>query len=178
MRFLFSHYYDLLPSSITQQDIINYICFIVKEHGVGREKCHQAAQACSFYYKYVYPSAFIIPAGFYPRKTHKLPQVFSVEQIPVSYTHLDVYKRQLVHKEMANFESAGKLSEEGYDLLTNWYRQYKQVEKADSLVAAKKAAFPDGKWKKSEAGMAIAREKDIHKKITLFNEYLQDDPAT
>lgn len=81
MRFLFSHYYDLLPSSITQQDIINYICFIVKEHGVGREKCHQAAQACSFYYKYVYPSGFIIPAGFYPRKTHKLPQVFSVEQI-------------------------------------------------------------------------------------------------
>ena len=81
MRFLFSHYYDLLPSAISQQDIINYICFIIKEHGVGREKCHQAAQACSFYYKHVYPSPFIIPAGFYPRKTHKLPQVFSVAQI-------------------------------------------------------------------------------------------------
>ena len=81
MRFLFSHYYDVLPASITQQDIVNYICFIVKEHGVGREKCHQVAQACSFYYKYVYPSPFIIPAGFYPRKTHKLPQIFSVDQV-------------------------------------------------------------------------------------------------
>lgn len=84
----------------------------------------------------------------------------------------------IVHKELANFESAGKLSEEGYDLLTNWYRGDKQVAKADSLLAAKKAAFPDGKWKKSEADMAIAREKDIHKKITLFNEYLQAYPAT
>lgn len=81
MRFLFAHYYDLLPGSITQQDIINYICFIVKEHGVGREKCHQVAQSCSFYYKHVYPSPFIVPAAFYPRKTHKLPQVFTVEQV-------------------------------------------------------------------------------------------------
>jgi len=48
---------------------------------VGREKCHQAAQACSFFFKHVYPSPFIIPAAFYPRKTHKLPQVFSVLQI-------------------------------------------------------------------------------------------------
>ncbi len=81
MRYLFAHYYDLLPESISQQDIINYISFIIKEHGVGREKCHQVAQSCSFYYKHVYPSAFIVPSAFYPRKTHKLPQVFSVAQI-------------------------------------------------------------------------------------------------
>lgn len=81
MRFLFAHYYDILPGSITQQDIINYLCFIVKEHGVGREKCHQVAQSCSFYYKHVYPSPFIVPAAFYPRKTHKLPQVFTVGQV-------------------------------------------------------------------------------------------------
>ena len=61
MRFIFSHYYDRLPSQISQQDIISYICFIIKEHGVGREKYHQAAQACSFYFKHVCPSAFIIP---------------------------------------------------------------------------------------------------------------------
>jgi integrase/recombinase XerD len=81
MRFLFSHYHDQLPSAIGQQQIINYICFIIKEHGVGREKCHQVAQACSFYFKHVFPSAFIIPAAFYPRKSHKLPQVFSIAQI-------------------------------------------------------------------------------------------------
>jgi site-specific recombinase XerD len=48
---------------------------------VGREKCHQVAQSCSFYYKYVDPSPFVVPSAFYPRKQHRLPQVFSVEQI-------------------------------------------------------------------------------------------------
>lgn len=81
MRFLFAHYFNLLPEAITQQDIINYICYIIKEHGVGNEKCHQVAQACSFYYKHVYPSPFIVPSAFYPRKANKLPQVFSVQQI-------------------------------------------------------------------------------------------------
>lgn len=48
---------------------------------MGREKCHQVAQSCSFYYKHVYPLPFIVPAAFYPRKTHKLPKVFTVAQI-------------------------------------------------------------------------------------------------
>ena len=34
MRFLFAHYYDVLPQSISQPDIINYITFIIKAHGV------------------------------------------------------------------------------------------------------------------------------------------------
>ena len=81
MRFLFSHYPDVLPDSISQKDIINYINHIIREHGVGREKCHQVAQSCSFFFKYVMPSPFIVPSQFYPRKEHKLPQVFSMEQI-------------------------------------------------------------------------------------------------
>ena len=81
MHFLFAHYYDVLPQNINQPDIINYITFIIKAHGVGREKCHQVAQACSFYYVFVYPSSFIVPSAFYPRKTNKLPQVFSMVQI-------------------------------------------------------------------------------------------------
>ncbi len=81
MRFLFAHYPDVVPDSISQQDIINYINYIIKEHGVGREKCHQVAQSCSFFFKYVMPSPFIVPSQFYPRKEHKLPQVFSIEQI-------------------------------------------------------------------------------------------------
>jgi integrase/recombinase XerD len=39
------------------------------------------AQSCSFYYKHVYPNPYIVPSGFYPRKAHKLPKVFSQEQI-------------------------------------------------------------------------------------------------
>jgi site-specific recombinase XerC len=81
MRFLFAHYPDVVPDSISQQDIINYINYIIKVHEVGREKCHQVAQSCSFFFKYVMPSPFIVPSQFYPRKEHKLPQVFSIEQI-------------------------------------------------------------------------------------------------
>ena len=81
MRFIFAHYHDVLPGSISQTDIINYLCFIQKEHGVGREKCHMVSQSCSFYYQHVYPSPFIIPTAFHPRKQHKLPQVFTVEQV-------------------------------------------------------------------------------------------------
>jgi integrase/recombinase XerD len=81
MRFLFSHYTELLPGAITGRDIVSYINFIIKEHGVGREKCHQVAQSCSFFFKHVLPSPFVIPSQFYPRKENKLPQVFTVDQV-------------------------------------------------------------------------------------------------
>ncbi len=81
MRFLFAHYCDLIPESIVSKDIIAYINFIIKEHEVGREKCHQVAQACSFFFKHVMPSAFVIPSQFYPRKENKLPQVLSTDQV-------------------------------------------------------------------------------------------------
>jgi len=81
MRFLFAHYVDVLPASITSMDVVNYINFVVKEHGVGWEKCHQVAQACSFFYKHVMPSALVIPSQFYPRKQSRLPQVFTHQQI-------------------------------------------------------------------------------------------------
>lgn len=96
MRFLFAHYHEVLPSSIGQQDIINYITFIIKEHGVGREKCHQVAQACSFFFKHVYPSAYIVPSAFYPRKQHKLPQVFSVAQVEQLLSVIENEKHKMI----------------------------------------------------------------------------------
>ena len=81
MRFIFAHYPDLLPGSITSRNITSYVNFIMKEHGVSREKCHQVAQSCSFFFKYVLPSPFVIPSQFYPRKENKLPKVFSAEQV-------------------------------------------------------------------------------------------------
>jgi len=81
MRYLFAHYCDVPPASIVSKDIIAYINFVIKEHGVGREKCHQVAQACSFFYKHVLPSALVIPSQFYPRKQSKLPRVFTADQV-------------------------------------------------------------------------------------------------
>jgi site-specific recombinase XerD len=96
MRFLFAHYHDVEPGSISQQHIINYINFIINEHGVGREKCHQVAQSCSFFYKHVYPSPFIVPSAFYPRITHKLPQVFTIEQIQQLLSVIDNIKHKMI----------------------------------------------------------------------------------
>lgn len=81
MRFLFAHYNDVVPASIVSMDIVHYINFIKKEHGIGRAKCHQVAQACSFFFKHVMPSPFVNPSQFYPRKENRLPKVFSADQI-------------------------------------------------------------------------------------------------
>ena len=41
-----------------------------------------------------------------------------------------------------------------------------------------KAAFPEGDWKKNEAGAAFYKEKDLAKKVILFQEYVRKYPPT
>ena len=96
MRFLFAHHCDLLPGAIASKEIISYINFIIKEHGVGREKCHQVAQSCSFFFKYVMPSPFVIPSQFYPREENKLPQVFNKDQVKQLISVITNLKHRLV----------------------------------------------------------------------------------
>ena len=81
MRLLFSHYNDLSPKSISQNDIVNYINFIKVEHGVSRDKCRMTAQSCSFFYKHIYKAEFIVPSAFYPRKEFRLPDILTQEQV-------------------------------------------------------------------------------------------------
>ena len=96
MRFIFAHYPDLLPASITSQHIVSYINFIITAHGVGREKCHQVAQSCSFFFKHVLPSPFVIPSQFYPRKENKLPRVFSVAEVKQMLTVIPNLKHRVM----------------------------------------------------------------------------------
>lgn len=96
MRYLFAYHCDLLPGTIVSKDIICYINFIVNEHGVGREKCHQVAQSCSFFFKHVIPSPFVIPSQFYPRKENKLPQVFSTHQVKQLISVITNLKHRMV----------------------------------------------------------------------------------
>jgi site-specific recombinase XerD len=81
MRFLFAHFNDLPPKTITQNNIIDYINFIKIEHGVSRDKCRMTAQSCSFFYKHIFKSEFIIPNAFYPRKEFRLPEILAEEQV-------------------------------------------------------------------------------------------------
>ncbi len=86
--------------------------------------------------------------------------------------------KELVPQELEAFEKKGNLTEEGYNLLIQWYSRDKRKEKADSLTAAMKAAFPNGTWKKNEAIMAFNKEKDLAKKLELYNAYISKYPPT
>lgn len=81
MRFLFAYYNHLSPDQITQNHIFDYLIFIKREHGVGRDKCRMSASACSFFFRNILPTPYVIPSELYPRKEFRLPDILSVEQI-------------------------------------------------------------------------------------------------
>ena len=81
MRYIFAHYNHLSPTELTQNHIIEYLIFIKKEHGVGRDKCRMAASACSYFFKNIAPTPYITPNSFYPKKEFRLPDILSTEQI-------------------------------------------------------------------------------------------------
>ncbi len=84
----------------------------------------------------------------------------------------------LIRNELAALESRGNLKEAEYSTMISWYTRDKQKEKADNLTAAMKAAYPDGNWKKNEAGMSFNKEKDPAKKLALYNDYIAKYPPT
>lgn len=94
MRFIFAHYNHLSPKEIGQQHIISYLNFIKSEHGVGRDKCRMVAQSCSFFFKHILPTPYLVPHQFYPRKEFKLPDILSIEQI----THVLNVTQNIKHK--------------------------------------------------------------------------------
>ena len=96
MRLLFSYYNEVDPRSIKTQDIIDYIQYIKSVYKVGREKCHQVAQSCSFFYKQVLPTPFIIPSSFYPRKEYKLPTLMSEEEVKKLIDGVDHKKHKVM----------------------------------------------------------------------------------
>jgi integrase/recombinase XerD len=81
MTLLFKYYNDRPVSSITQADIEQYMLYIKEVHKVGRAKCKSVAQACSFFYKRVLPSPFIVPSNLYPRKQFLLPNIMSEDEV-------------------------------------------------------------------------------------------------
>lgn len=83
-----------------------------------------------------------------------------------------------IAKELEDFEAKGNLKEAGYNTLIQWYTRDKKKAKADSLTIAMKAAFPEGDWKKNEAGAVFYKEKDPAKKAVLFQEYVRKYPPT
>jgi thiol-disulfide isomerase/thioredoxin len=78
----------------------------------------------------------------------------------------------VIQNELLAFEAKGNITEQGYNMLIQMYTKDKRKEKADSLTAVMKAAYPNGSWQLNEAGMAFNKEKDLAKKKILFEEFV------
>jgi|688.fasta_scaffold07615_11 site-specific recombinase XerD len=81
LKFLFAYYQDVSPFLITDQMIITYLHYIIREHGVGRVKCRMVAHACSYYFKHILQCPYYTPKHIYPRKKLTLPEVFRPSEI-------------------------------------------------------------------------------------------------
>lgn len=70
------------------------------------------------------------------------------------------------------------ITEPDYATLSKWYGKLKMKSTADSFTTLMKEKFPDGNWKKNELGSAFSNEKDLTKKLALYNEYIAKYPPS
>lgn len=70
------------------------------------------------------------------------------------------------------------IKESDYAMLTQWYNRLKMKSTADSFSTIMKGKYPEGTWKKNEAGLAFNKEKDPAKKLALYNAYIAKYPLT
>lgn len=131
LRFLFAYYNHLNPEELTQEHIASYINYIKKEHGVGRDKCRMCAQSCSFFFKHILPSPYVVPHALYPRKEFRLPDILTQEQM----AHVLQSTSNIKHKAIiALFYGTGmRLSELRFLEMKNIDRSQMQVK----IVAGK-----------------------------------------
>lgn len=81
LTLLFKHYNELSVEELRQEHIEKYLIFIKENHKVGRAKCRSVAQACSYFFKKVMPSDYIVPSNLYPKKQFVLPDIMSEKQV-------------------------------------------------------------------------------------------------
>ena len=96
MRLLFQYYNDRDVEVITSQDITNYIVFIKQHHLVGYAKCRGVAHACSYFFKHVIKTPFVLPSVLYPKKQFKLPKVMLPEEVKVLFSHVTCLKTKCI----------------------------------------------------------------------------------
>jgi integrase/recombinase XerD len=81
LTLLFKHYNNLQVEELRQEHIERYLIFIKENHRVGRAKCRSVAQACSYFFKKVMPSDYIVPSKLYPKKQFVLPDIMTEQQV-------------------------------------------------------------------------------------------------
>lgn len=96
IRYLFGCYNQLPVDSIGEEQVVAYLNYIIREHSVGRDKCRQVVQACSFLYKNILSAPFTIPSHLYPRPQHRLPDILNIEQMATLLAAIKNIKHKMI----------------------------------------------------------------------------------
>lgn len=96
MRLMFAHYNDQSPRNLVHKDLVAYLNFIKREHGVGRDKCRLFAASCSFFYKNIFRTELVFASELYPRREFKLPEILSQEQVVHLLNSVQNIKHKLI----------------------------------------------------------------------------------
>jgi len=81
LRFIFEHYPDADPASLTAEQIEQYICYIKEVFNSGFSKCRLVASSVSFYFKNILKRPYDLPSKLYPRKKFQLPNVMTADEV-------------------------------------------------------------------------------------------------
>lgn len=96
MRLLYGYYNTQNPKELVHKDLVAYLNFIKREHGVGRDKCRLFAAACSFFYKHILRTELVFASELYPRSEFKLPGILSQEQVIHLLNSIENPKHKLI----------------------------------------------------------------------------------
>ena len=78
---------------------------------------------------------------------------------------------------LKDIESKPNIKEPDYNLLTQWYGRLKMKTTADSFTTIMKEKFPEGNWKKNEAGMnAFYKAKNAEERKAVYEAYVSAYP--
>jgi integrase/recombinase XerD len=96
MRFIFEYYADTRPSTITAEQVEQYICYIKQTFNSGHDKCRMVASSVSFFFKNVLKRPYDLPSKLYPRKGFKLPNVMTSDEVWQLLTHTSGIKQKAI----------------------------------------------------------------------------------
>lgn len=96
LRYLFSYYADYRPSQLTYEQTVDYLIYLTKTLGCSRVKSKMAAQAFSFFFKYVLQKPYQVPGFLFPARDAKLPVCMSVQDVITIVNAIDNVKHKMI----------------------------------------------------------------------------------
>ncbi len=80
LRFIAEYYPDLPLHDLTEEAITQYMFYLNKTLGCGRDKCRMAASALGFYFKNILRKPYELPSKLYPKQQFKLPVIMTTDE--------------------------------------------------------------------------------------------------